>query len=85
MGNYRDRVAGASDVYYPKRSNVAGASHRRRKDNDVAGIFDENFRVPVKAFIESDDFCRAVRRCLIRDLVAAERDDRDEDERKCCH
>jgi hypothetical protein len=86
MGNYRDRdfVAGASDVFYPRRSNVAGARDRRRKDNDVAGTFDEDFRVPVRAFIESDDFCRAVRRCLIRDLVAAERDDRDDDKHKCC-
>ncbi|KKK38487.1 hypothetical protein WQ57_07720 [Mesobacillus campisalis] len=80
MGNYRDRdfVAGASDVYHPRRSNVAGARDRRRNDNDVAGIFDDDFRVPVRAFIESDDFCRAVRRCLRRDLVAGARDDRND-------
>jgi hypothetical protein len=79
MGYYRDRddVAGASDVFYPNRSNVAGARDRRRRD-------DRDFRVPVKAFIKSEDFCRAVRRCLIDDLVAAARDDRDDDKRKCC-
>ncbi|UII54790.1 hypothetical protein LS684_14110 [Cytobacillus spongiae] len=56
------------------RNNVAGAFDDR--DDLVAGAFDENFRVPVKAFIDGEDFCRGVRRCLIKDLVAGARDDR---------
>ncbi|MFC7321244.1 hypothetical protein [Halobacillus campisalis] len=56
-------------------NNVAGSSNRRRKRNNVAGISDDNFRVPVKSFIDSDDFCRAVNRCLLDDLVAGAEDD----------
>ncbi|WP_223700550.1 hypothetical protein [Sutcliffiella deserti] len=60
------------------RNNVAGID----KDYDrVAGIFDENFRVPVHASIDGRDFCQAVRRCLINDLVAGAQDDR----RRKCH
>jgi hypothetical protein len=37
-----------------------------RDRDDVRGAFDrdrEDFKVPVKAFIRGEDFCRAVRRC----------------------
>ncbi|BCB04674.1 hypothetical protein [Bacillus sp. KH172YL63] len=62
MGNYRNnnRVRGASD---------------RCRNNDVAGVSDRDFRVPVKAYIEGEEFCRAVRRCMDND-VAGESDDR---------
>lgn len=80
----RSDVAGAFDRPPKRRTtgDVAGAFDRpRRRDDDVLGAFDENFKVPVKAFIDSDDFCRAVRRCLINDLVDAAQDD-DDDKRK---
>ncbi|WP_174733494.1 hypothetical protein [Mesobacillus harenae] len=50
--------------------DVAGAFDRRRDDDD--------FKVKLEAFIDSEDFCEAVRRCLINDLVAAAEDDRDD-------
>ncbi|TMU86625.1 hypothetical protein FGG79_00305 [Bacillus sp. BHET2] len=62
MGNYRNR------------DNVGGASDRCR-NNDVAGASDNNFRVPVRAYIRGEDFCRAVRRCSDND-VAGEMDNR---------
>ncbi|MGD6842749.1 hypothetical protein ACQCVH_09545 [Bacillus infantis] len=62
--------------------NVAGANRRRRKRDDVAGAFDENFKVNVKAFIKGEEFCRAVRRCLINDLLNAAEDD--DNGKKCC-
>lgn len=49
---------------------------------DLAGIFDENFKVKVHAFIDGEDFCDAVRRCLINDLVAGAMDQDDDDRRK---
>lgn len=56
-----------------------GCSHNNRDSRDsVAGAFDRNFKVPVKAFIDGEDFCRAVRRCIVGDLVAGARDDRDD-------
>lgn len=61
-----------------------------RNDNDVAGVFFPNRdrdRNRVRATIDFDDLCRAVRRCIIEDLVAGARDDRDDDRdrrrRKC--
>ncbi|WP_064091594.1 hypothetical protein [Rossellomorea aquimaris] len=67
-----------------RRNNVAGAFDRRNRRDDVAGASDRNFRVPVKAFIEGEDFCRAVRRCIADDLVAGARDDnRDRRRRRC--
>ncbi|SEN24690.1 hypothetical protein SAMN05192533_110158 [Mesobacillus persicus] len=78
-------VAGAFDRPRKRRTtgDVAGTFDRpRRKDDDVLGAFDENFKVPVKAFIDSEDICRAVRRCLINDLVDAAQDDDDKDKRK---
>lgn len=59
-----------------------------RNDNDVAGVFYPNRdRDRVRATVDFDDLCRAVRRCLIEDLVAGARDDRDDDRdrrrRKC--
>lgn len=58
-----------------------------RNDNDVAGVFFPS-RDRVRATVDFDDLCRAVRRCLIEDLVAGARDDRDDDRdrrrhRKC--
>ncbi|MBT2691616.1 hypothetical protein [Bacillus sp. ISL-55] len=51
-----------------------------RNDNDVAGVFYPNRdRDRVRATVDFDDLCRAVRRCLIEDLVAGARDDRDDD------
>ncbi|RSK27585.1 hypothetical protein EJF36_12245 [Bacillus sp. HMF5848] len=63
-------------------------NYRRNNDNDVAGIsdkklrrladiFDEDFKVPVQATIDGDDFCDAVRRCLINDLVDGLLDEED--------
>lgn len=78
-------VAGAFDRRRKRRTtgDVAGTFDRpRRKDDDVLGAFDENFKVPVKAFIDGEDFCRAVRRCLINDLVAAAQDDDDDKKKK---
>ncbi|MCM3670368.1 hypothetical protein M3181_15395 [Mesobacillus maritimus] len=69
-----------------RTDDVAGTSRgHKRSTGDVQGTFDDNFRVPVRiknAFIDSDDFCRAVRRCLINDLVAAEQDDDDRKKRR---
>jgi hypothetical protein len=51
-----------------------------RNDNDVAGVFYPNRdRDRVRATVDFDDLCRAVRRCIIEDLVAGARDDRDDD------
>lgn len=52
-----------------------GCSRNNNGRDNVAGAFDTNFKVPVKAFIDGEDFCRAVRRCLINDLVAGAQDD----------
>lgn len=49
---------------------------------DLAGIFDEDFKVKVQAFIDGEDFCDAVRRCLINDLVAGAMDQDDDKRRK---
>ncbi|KUP04832.1 hypothetical protein Q73_14465 [Bacillus coahuilensis m2-6] len=49
--------------------------YRNNDNNDVLGAFDENFKVKVNAFIDGEDFCRGVRRCLINDLVAGAMDD----------
>ncbi|MEN8701495.1 hypothetical protein [Bacillus infantis] len=76
-----DDVAGAEDRRR-RYDDVAGADRRRRKRDDVAGAFDENFKVNVKAFIEGEEFCRAVRRCLINDLLNAAEDD--DNGKKCC-
>lgn len=58
-----------------------------RNDNDVAGVFYPNRdRDRVRATIDFDDLCRAVRRCLVEDLVAGAEDDRNDDRsrrRKC--
>lgn len=59
---------------YRNNDNVGGASDRCR-NNNVAGTSDNNFRVPVKAYIRGEDFCRAVRRCREND-VAGEMDNR---------
>ncbi|WP_404332615.1 hypothetical protein [Mesobacillus maritimus] len=84
-GKRRDDVAGAFTGRRRKRDtgDVAGVTDRRRKrdDDDVLGTFD-NFKIPVKAFVDSEDICRAVRRCLINDLVAGIRDEDDDDRKK---
>ena len=63
-----------------------GCSQNKRETRDsVAGAVDRNFKVPVRAFIDGEDFCRAVRRCLINDLVAGVRDDnQNQNRRKNC-
>ncbi|MBM7588006.1 hypothetical protein JOC86_004581 [Bacillus pakistanensis] len=57
-----------------------------RRDDDVLGIRDRrdnDFKIDAK--FDKDDFCRAVRRCIIDDLVAGAReDDRDRRRRKKC-
>ncbi|KAB2332945.1 hypothetical protein [Bacillus mesophilum] len=59
--------------------------NRRRNNGNVAGAFDNNFKVRVNGTIDSDDLCRAVRRCLVNDLVAgAEDDNRNDHDRDCC-
>ncbi|MGM0864603.1 MAG: hypothetical protein ACQEWF_08020 [Bacillota bacterium] len=57
-----------------------------RDRDDVFGAFDrdrdrDDFRVPVRAFIRGEDFCRAVRRCD-RDDVRGIEDRRRR--RRCC-
>ncbi|MRX74393.1 hypothetical protein GJU40_19930 [Bacillus lacus] len=54
--------------YYYDRDFVAGASDR--KGRKVAGISD--VPVHVKASIDAEEFCRAVRRCIINDLADAD-------------
>lgn len=58
-----------------------------RNDNDVAGVFFPNKqRDKVRATVDFDDLCRAVRQCIIEDLVAGAQDDRNDDRdrhRKC--
>ena len=50
-----------------------------RDENDVAGIYYPNKgRTQVRAPVDFDDLCRAVRRCIIDDLVAGAQDDRDD-------
>lgn len=53
-----------------------GCSRNNNGRDSVAGAFDNNFKVPVRAFIDGEDFCRAVRRCLINDAVAGIQDNR---------
>ncbi|WP_071460561.1 hypothetical protein [Bacillus massilinigeriensis] len=56
----------------------------RRREEEVAGAFENNFKVRFHGHIDGEDFCRAVRRCLIRDLlVAGANDEEDRDEH--CH
>ncbi|RSD28826.1 hypothetical protein [Mesobacillus subterraneus] len=55
-----------------------------RSDNDVAGIFSphrDRDRDRVRATVDFDDLCRAVRRCIIEDLRDADRRDRRDDRR----
>jgi len=69
-----------------------------RNNNDVSNVFFPNRdrdrdRNQVRATIDFDDLCRAVRRCIIEDLEGAEdnrhddrdrdRDDRDRHHRRC--
>lgn len=55
----------------------------RHNNNDVANVFFPNRnKNQVRATVDFDDLCRAVRRCLINDLVAGARDDRDD---RDCH
>jgi hypothetical protein len=63
------------------RNNVLGA----RDLEDLADAFDEDFKVKVNAFIDGEDFCDAVRRCLINDLIAGAMDERDDNRRKKRH
>ncbi|WP_409273740.1 hypothetical protein V1499_03175 [Neobacillus sp. SCS-31] len=69
--------------------NFSSRRNERRRDffeeefdfDSVAGIFEEeNFRRPVR----NRAFCRAVRRCLINDLLAAEEDNRRRRRRHRC-
>ncbi|GGF15136.1 hypothetical protein GCM10010954_12180 [Halobacillus andaensis] len=72
-------VGGASNNRRKRRNDVAGVRNFNGSscnNNDVAGVSDDNFRVPVKSFIEGEDFCRAVNRCLRNDLAGAEDDRR---------
>ncbi|MBM7602514.1 hypothetical protein JOC75_000484 [Metabacillus crassostreae] len=64
MGNYRRN-----------NNNVAGVSDEKLER--LADIFDEDFKVPVRASIDGEDFCDAVRRCLINDLVNGLLDEED--------
>ncbi|WP_245807739.1 hypothetical protein [Halobacillus massiliensis] len=63
-----------------RSNNVGGASKNRRRIagvsdkgscNNVAGVSDNNFKVPVKSYIDGEDFCRAVNRCLNNDVMGA--------------
>ncbi|CEG25752.1 hypothetical protein [Bacillus sp. B-jedd] len=66
MGYYNNDVEGLYGGNW-QNNNVAGEN----ENPNVAGVSNENFRVPFTGFIESREFCRAVRRCLIRDLLVA--------------
>jgi hypothetical protein len=60
--------------------------NNRGNNNDVVGVFYPNKkRNKVRATIEFDDLCREVRRCIIEDLIAGARDDRNDDHhgKKC--
>ncbi len=78
-------VRGTSDRRRKRDTgDVAGTFDRRRRDRDddmVLGTFDD-FKIPVKAFVDSEDICRAVRRCLINDLVAGIQDEDDDDKKR---
>jgi hypothetical protein len=57
-----------------------------RNTNDVAGVFYPNpNNNQVRATVDFDDLCRAVRRCIINDLVAGAQDEneRGRNHRKC--
>jgi Ser/Thr protein kinase RdoA (MazF antagonist) len=54
----------------------------RKNDNDVANVF-YNSQKKVRATIDFDDLCRAVRQCLINDLVAAAENDKEDNHKKC--
>ncbi|QPC48408.1 hypothetical protein G8O30_08035 [Mangrovibacillus cuniculi] len=58
----------------------------RRNGDDVAGARDNqrDFKVKVNAYIDGDDFCRAVNRCL-GDLVAGANDDDNHNGRRRRH
>lgn len=58
-----------NQYYY--RNSVLGASDSEK----LAGLVEEGFNVKVNAYIEGRDFCNAVRRCLINDLVAGAMDE----------
>ncbi len=60
-------------------NNVGGASNRRHCGNNVAGASD--FKVPVRSYIDGEDFCRAVNRCLRDDMVGGAED---RNHRCCC-
>ncbi|MBM7602515.1 hypothetical protein JOC75_000485 [Metabacillus crassostreae] len=52
------------------------------KVENLAGVFDEDFKVKVNAFIEGEVFCNAVRRCLLNDLIAGAMDEDDNNRQK---
>ncbi|MCM3123141.1 MULTISPECIES: hypothetical protein [unclassified Mesobacillus] len=57
-----------------------------QNNNFAAGVFYPNRNnSQVRATIDFEDLCLAVRRCIINDLVAGAQDenDRDRDDRKC--
>lgn len=55
-----------------RNNNVAGASNNSNNCNNVAGVSEANFKVPVYSHIDGKDFCRAVNRCLDQRLAAEE-------------
>ena len=59
--------------YYFKNS-VSDA----RDLKNLAGLFDEDFKIKIDAFIDGRDFCDAVRRCLLNDLIAGAMDEDDD-------
>lgn len=85
----RGNVAGAATGRRRKRDtgDVADACCDKKCKNDddqVLGTF-ENIRIPVNAYVNSEDICRAVRRCLINDLVAGIQDEEDDNGKKKKH
>ncbi|KUP04026.1 hypothetical protein Q73_14470 [Bacillus coahuilensis m2-6] len=60
-----------------------GCCNYQNNRGDVLGAFDEDFKVKVNAFVDGEDFCRGVRRCLINDLVAGAMDDDNGRKRHC--
>ncbi|RSK27584.1 hypothetical protein EJF36_12240 [Bacillus sp. HMF5848] len=70
---------------YFRRSESVDRSSKNVADvsiENVANVFDEDFKVKVNAFIDGEVFCDAVRRCLLNDLIAGLLDEEDEDKHK---
>ncbi|WP_071460559.1 hypothetical protein [Bacillus massilinigeriensis] len=55
----------------------------RYRREEVGGVANNNFKVKFHGYIDGADFCRAVRRCVINDLLVAGAQDNENDNRRC--